>query len=270
VLYSLALFLAWHGAALYAQDSADMVQRPPSYIIGEVRVTGLESYNEQTVKTFAGFKEGQFLTIPSEEVSASIKKLWNLELFSDVALYYTDIINDSIFLELSVVERPTLNNVTFYGVKTNKIEGLIDDTDLKKGKKITESLLENTKNYLEKTYREKGYLNTKVAIATKIDTTITNSRDMVINVNKGSKVKVAEITFAGAAALKLQTLEKALKNTKRKKAYRFWKKSKFITSDFEEDLESLVDAYAERGYRDARVLEDSVYAINEESIGIKI
>ena len=116
-LYSLALFLAWHGAVLHAQDSADMVQRAPTYIIGEVRVTGLESYNEQTVKTFAGFKEGQSLTIPSEEVSAIIKKLWNLELFSDVALYYTDIRNDSIFLELSVVERPTLNNVTFYGVK---------------------------------------------------------------------------------------------------------------------------------------------------------
>jgi Outer membrane protein/protective antigen OMA87 len=142
--------LAWSVAGLHAQDSADMAQRPPTYIIGEVRVTGLESYNEQTVKSFAGFKEGQFMTVPSEEVSASIKKLWNLELFSDVALYYTDIRNDSIFLELSVVERPTLNNVTFYGVKNNKIEGLIDDTDLKKGKKITESLIENTKNYLEK------------------------------------------------------------------------------------------------------------------------
>ena len=93
---------------------------------------------------------------------------------------------------------------------------------------------------------------------------------MVINVNKGSKVKVAEITFAGAEALKIKTLENALKNTKRKKVYRFWKKSKFIASDFEEDLEALVDAYAERGYRDARVLGDSVYTINDESIGIEI
>lgn len=269
-LISLSLLLAWSGAALQAQASNEVAQRPPTYIIGEVRVTGLESYNEQTVKSFAGFREGQFLTVPSEEISASIKKLWNLELFSDVTLYYTDIRNDSIFLELSVVERPTLNNVTFYGVKNNKIQGLIDDTELKKGKKITESLIENTKNYLEKTYREKGYLNTKVNIATKIDTTITNSRDMVININKGSKVKVAEITFAGSEALKIKTLEKALKNTKRKKAYRFWKKSKFIASDFEEDLEALVDAYAERGYRDARVLGDSVYTINDESIGIEI
>ena len=220
-LISLSLFLAWSGAALQAQASNEVAQRPPTYIIGEVRVTGLESYNEQTVKSFAGFREGQFLTVPSEEISASIKKLWDLELFSDVTLYYTDIRNDSIFLELSVVERPTLKDVSFYGVKNNKIQGLIDDTELKKGKKITESLIENTKNYLEKTYREKGYLNTKVNIATKIDTTITNSRDMVINVNKGSKVKVAEITFAGSEALKIKTLENALKNTKRKKVTAF-------------------------------------------------
>ncbi|MEK9560575.1 MAG: outer membrane protein assembly factor BamA, partial [Flavobacteriaceae bacterium] len=101
-----------------------------TYIIGKVEVTGLQSYNEQTVKTFAGFREGQFITLPSEEVSASIKKLWNLELFSDVALYYTDVRNDSIFLELSIKERPTLDEVTFYGIKKGKTESIIEDTDL--------------------------------------------------------------------------------------------------------------------------------------------
>lgn len=265
------VFALWAVSGLLrAQESAPLINPKRTYIIGGIEVTGLQSYNEQTVKTFAGFREGQFITLPSEEVSGSIKKLWNLELFSDVALYYTEVRNDSIFLELAIKERPTLDEVTFYGIKKNKIDAIIEDTDLKKGKKITESLIANTVNYLENKYREKGYLNAKTFIATSADTSGVNTQDLIVNVKKGKKVKIGEINFEGADKLKIATLEKALKNTKRKKIYRFWKKSKFIGDDFEEDLLALRDAYAEKGYRDARILKDSVYTINDETIGLTI
>ena len=93
---------------------------------------------------------------------------------------------------------------------------------------------------------------------------------MVINVNKGPKVKIGEIVFEGREKLKTKVLERALKNTKSKKIYRFWKKSRYKKEDFDEDLKSLVDAYAEKGYRDARVIKDSVYPISDELIGIHL
>ncbi|RYC51164.1 BamA/OMP85 family outer membrane protein [Flagellimonas olearia] len=240
------------------------------YILGGLTVTGLQSYNEQTVKTYTGLRVGQPITVPGDEISAVIKKLWGLELFSDVEMYYTKIEDDKIFLELNILERPTLSNVTVYGVKKRKVQGILDDTDLKKGKKITESLIANTKNYLQNKYKKQGYLNANVNIATVADTSEVNTQNMVVNVKKGDKVKIRSIVFEGNDKLSGKRLRKSLKNTKKKKFYRFWKKSKYIKDDFNEDLSSLVDAYAERGYRDARVLSDTFVKVNEKNIDLKI
>ncbi|TVZ16788.1 outer membrane protein assembly factor [Maribacter sp. MAR_2009_72] len=241
-----------------------------SYILGGLEVTGLESYNEQTVKTYTGLRVGQPITLPGEQISEVIKKLWGLELFSEIEFYITNIVDNNVFLELNIIERPTLTNVTFYGVKKGKVEGLIKDTDLKKGKKITESLISNSKNYITNKYKKQGYLNAQVNIATAKDTSETNAQSMVVNVKKGDKVKIREIVFEGNEELKDKKLRKALKNTKEKKFGRFWKKSKYIQEDYKEDLGLLVDKFAENGFRDARVISDSVVKVDENNIDLHI
>lgn len=241
-----------------------------SYILGGLEVTGLESYNEQTVKTYTGLRVGQPIIIPGEQISEVIKKLWGLELFSSIEFYLTNIEDNNIFLELNIIERPTLTNVKFYGVKERKVAELIKDTDLKKGKKITESLISNTKNYLTNKYKKQGYLNTKVSIATAKDTSETNAQSMVVNIKKGDRVKIKEIVFEGNEQLSDKKLRKALKNTKRKLTGRFWKKSKFIQKDYEEDLGKLIDKYAENGFRDARVVSDTLTKVDDNLIALKI
>ncbi|WP_291966275.1 outer membrane protein assembly factor [Maribacter sp.] len=241
-----------------------------SYILGGLDVTGLQSYNEQTVKTYTGLRVGQPITLPGEQISEVIKKLWGLELFSEIDIFITNIEENTVFLELNIIERPTLSNVKFYGVKKGKVEGLIKDTDLKKGKKITESLISNSKNYIANKYKKQGYLNADVTIATSKDTLDTNTRNMVVNVNKGDKVKIRDIIFEGNEQLSDKKLRKALKNTKKKKLGRFWKKSKYIEEDYEEDLGLLIDKFAENGYRDARVLSDSIIKVDENNIDLKI
>jgi outer membrane protein insertion porin family len=251
-----------------AQDIS--YQEGKTYILAGLEVTGLQSYNEQTVKTYTGLREGQPITIPGDQISQIINKLWSLELFTDVEFYITQIEGDNIFLELHIEERPTLNNVTIYGVKKGKIDDILNDTDLKKGKKVTQSLISNTKNYLENKYQKDGYLNAKVNIATKVDSAETNSMNMVINVKKGDKVKVKNIEFEGNEQLSSSKLRKSMKNTKQKAFGRFWKKSKFIEADYEEDLNSLIDAYAENGYRDARILLDTIQPVNDRNVDIQI
>jgi outer membrane protein insertion porin family len=253
---------------LQAQDSS--YENGKRYILGGLTVTGVQSYNEQTVKTFTGLREGQPITVPGDQISSVIKKLWDLELFSSIDFYIINIKGDQIFLELNIQERPTLSKVTIYGVKKGKVDDLIQDTDLKKGKKITESFISNTKNYIENKYKKQGFLNSQVLIATAEDTTDTNAQSMVVNVNKGSKVKIRDIIFEGNEKLSKRKLRKALKNTKRKQFGRFWKKSKYIEDDYEEDLSSFIDKYAENGYRDARILSDSIINVNERNIDIRI
>ena len=268
-LRRLLLFLAiLQTLPAYSQD----VSTPDSktYILGGLKVIGLQSYNEQTVKTYTGLREGQPITIPGDKISEVIKKLWGLDLFSDVTFYASAIRGDSIFLELEIQERPSLNNVTFYGIRERKADEIIDDADLKKGKKITESFIATTRNYIVNKYRKQGFLNTQVQIATTPDTTETNAKNMVINIKQGGRVKVRDIIFEGNEKLSAGKLRGAMKNTKERRMGRFWKKSKYIEDDYQEDLKSLVDKYAENGYRDARVLSDSVMRVSDNRIDIRI
>ena len=239
------------------------------YILGGLEVTGLQSYNEQTVKTYTGLRVGQPITLPGEEISAVINKLWGLELFTDIDFYITNIQGEEVFLELNIIERPTLGNVTMYGVKPRKVQDILDDTDLKKGKKITESLISNTKNYLENKYKKQGHLNATVTIATVKDTSETNAQNMVINVNKGDKVKIRHFIFEGRDQIKKKKLLAAMKKTKEKRFYRFWKKSKFIQDDYDNDRSLLIDKYAENGFRDARIISDSIIKVNDHNIDVK-
>jgi outer membrane protein insertion porin family len=160
--------------------------------------------------------------------------------------------------------------VTVYGVKKRKVEEILKDTDLKKGKKITQSLIANTKNYLLNKYKKQGYLNANVNIATAADTAITNAEKMVINIKKGEKVKIRDIVFEGNEKLSDKRLRGAMKHTKEKRFGRFWKKSKYIPEDYEEDLTSVVDKYAENGYRDARVISDTIIKVKENKIDIRV
>ncbi|HET8737775.1 MAG TPA: POTRA domain-containing protein [Pricia sp.] len=240
------------------------------YILGGIEVTGLQSYNEQTVKTYTGLRVGQAITIPGDEISDIIKKLWGLELFRDIDFYITNIEGDQVFLELHITERPTLSDININGIKPRKVDAILEDTDLKKGKKITQSLIANTKNYLENKYQKQGFLNAEVAIATVNDTSETNAQKMVINVDKGEKVKIDDIIFEGNEKLSDRKLRGAFKKTKEKRFLRFWKKSKFIEEDYENDKQLLIDRYAKNGYRDARIVSDSVIPVDENSINLKL
>jgi outer membrane protein insertion porin family len=267
--FLLTFLLIFTSLAISAQESTSY-EDGKKYILGGLDVTGLQSYNEQTVKTYTGLRVGQPLTVPGDQISAVINKLWGLELFSNLEFYITNIEGEKIFLELAISERPTLSKVIVYGVKDRKVADILEDTDLKKGKKITESLIANSKNYLQNKYKKEGYLNAKVAIVTAKDTSETNARSMVVNIKKGDKVKISDIVFEGNEKLPSKKLRKALKNTKKKKLGRFWKKSKYIKDDYESDLDLLIDKYAENGYRDARVLSDTIVNVDDNNIEVTI
>jgi outer membrane protein insertion porin family len=241
------------------------------YILADVAIVGEISFNSQTVVTFSGLQKGQQITIPGEEISTAIKKLGKLGLFDEISFYINKIENDSIYLDLNIVELPKLKEVKIVGVKKSKIEALIKDNSLNKGKVVNENLMTTTKNYIENKYKKDGYYNTKVNINTAKDTATINQVNMLVSIDKGDKVKIQKIDFVGNTKLSDKILRKAMKDTKQKNILRVLKASKFIKEKYKTDLEKVIAVYKEKGYRDARIISDSVvYNKDKNLLDIKI
>ena len=250
-----------------AQDNA--YDKGKFYELGEITVTGVKSFSPQTVVAYTGLKKGQRIQIPGEEISATINKLWKLELFSDIEFFITNIDGEVADLELYIQELPTLSEYTIRGIKKGKIETIVKDTDIKKGKKLSKNFLATTKNYIENKYKKEGFLNAKVTIDTKADTTDVNNQKMLVSVDRGDRVKVRSISFEGNEVYKPKRLRKQIKNTRLEFPGRFWKRSKYIEADYEEDLKKLLDFYKEKGYRDARIVSDSII-VDDNKIDVVI
>ena len=244
------------------------LQKRQKYLIDSIEVTGLKSFNPQTVISYSGLRKGQSIQFPGDQVSSVINKLWNLDLFSDINFYAKNITEKSITLQIEIEELPTLNEVNINGIKKNKIQNILKETELDKGKKLSESFLTNTKNYIINKFKKEGYLNTKINIRNIEDSTQVNTLNLLINIDKGERVKIRDINFKGNEKFKGKSLVSKLKNIKEKKFYRFWKKSKYIPDEFTEDKENLIDFFKEKGYRDARILNDTVIINKDNTLTI--
>ena len=241
------------------------------YNIGDITVTGNTSFSPLTIITFSGLKKGDAIDIPGEKLSSAVKKLWKSNLFSSVNIFRTNVKDGVIDLEIELFDLPELNELKVEGIKKRKIEELIKENKLQVGVKVTENLITTTKNYLENKYRKKGYLNASVNIKTnKIsDSTNKSKVNMSILIDKGEKIKINKLEFICAEKLKLTVLEKAMKYKITKKFYRIFKRSKYVYDDFREDLSSLIDKYKENGYRDARIISDTILK-NGNDINVQI
>lgn len=277
LLVALAMIV---GTTVVAQQTKDTPIGDASlYKVGDIKVTGIQSFNENTVITFMGIKEGEYIYSPGDRISQAIKKLWDLKLFSDVRLYQTAILDDPnsdidiINLEINIVEVPNLNDVVIAGLKKNQIKDLQAELKLTKGRKATENLITTTRSFIENKYRDKGYLyaDALVRIREVNDTTPNSNKvDMKIDVNRGKKVKITDITFDGNELIPDKKLRMAMKNTKKINPIRILKRSKYVEDDYQDDLTSLVDAYKEKGFRDARVLSDTLIKVSDDRIALNL
>jgi len=268
----LSAFFLLVSLASFAQESP--FSSGQKYTIAEIIVTGDTNFSEATIVTYSGLRKGEVIAIPGERISEALKKLWGSNLFSSIDIYLTKTEGDQAYLEINLQDLPELNDVEIRGVKKGKKEALIKDNKLNRGVKVTENLITTTKNYLTNKYKKEGFYNTKVTVTTTpVMDSIEKSRvNMLVNIEKNDKVKIKEIDFVGNEKLSDKKLRKAMKHTKQRNFLRFLKRSKYVKDNYKEDLVSVIDKYKENGYRDARVISDSIYT-NEDgtlSIAIKI
>ena len=245
-------------------------EKGKEYILGGISVTGLKKFSEATVKVFTGLKVGQPIKLPGDKLTSAIKKLYESKQFSIVDVYLSRVDGNSVYLQFDVQELPQLNNIQITGIRKGQIKSLQEDAGLKMGAMVTDNLIVTTKNYFKKKYTDKGFLKTKVSVNTRVDSSDINTVNMKVHIDKGKKIKIKNIRFDGNEALTDGKLRSAMSNTKRKFLGRFWKGSKYIEDDFNEDLESILEKYSRLGFRDARILKDSVSWNDDNTINIDI
>lgn len=243
---------------------------PKTYSIGGVVITGTKYLDENVLISISGLTVGDSLEIPGEKISEAIKNLWKQGLFSDVQIILSRVQNNLAFIEIKLAERPRLSTFKFNGVSKSEADKIREKIKLERDKVITENVLSTTKNFVKDFYIEKGYLNAEVEVTEVRDSAFANREMIVINVDKKSRVKINSITFEGNSVMTDKKLRHALKDTKEKKWYKIFTSSKFLDEKFQEDKKKLISKYTDKGYRDAKIVSDSVYKHDEKTVDIHI
>ncbi len=244
--------------------------RPREYEIAAITVTGIKFLDEKVLITLSGLSVGDKLKVPGDKIARAVENLWKQGLLSDIKIVATKIQDQKIFLELRLQERPRLSRFSFNGVTKSDADKIREKIKLVTGKIITENLLQTTKNEILEFYIEKGFLNVEVNIEVKDEKGIANNQLLVINVNKGKRVKINSINFEGNTKIEARKLKRKMKNTKEKSVFRLFSTSKYIEESYEEDKIKIIAAYNEKGFRDARIAFDTVMAHNYKTVDINI
>ncbi|TAE08933.1 MAG: outer membrane protein assembly factor BamA [Bacteroidetes bacterium] len=243
---------------------------PKKFEIAEITVTGVKYLDAGALISMSGLRVGDKITVPGDAITSAIRKLWKQGILADVSIETTKIEGEKIFLNLDLKERPKLTRFNFTGIRKGERETVKNKIDLIVGRIVTETLLKNTRVAISKYYQEKGFLNTKVDIAQVEDTVLANSVLLNIAVDKGEKVKIKTIAIEGNTEFEDKKIRRKLKKTKMQRIMRIFVASKFIRNKYEEDKDGLIKFYNAQGYRDARIVSDSVYRVNDKYIGLNI
>lgn len=261
------LLLLLSSVSALAQEPSFSYEVPKKYCVKEVRVSGIKFLNPDVLVSVSGISVGDSILVPGDAVTKAIKKLWSQGLFSDIKISATKIENSDIYLDIFLQEQPRISSINFVGVRKGEVSDLKEKLKLRNGSQLTESILENSVEIIRNHYRTKGFLNVDVNPIQENDTALANMVKLTFDIRKNERVKIDQITFDGNTAFTDARLRKSLKKIHRRDINIF-KSAKFIQSDYDESKDNLIAFYNENGYRDSKILKDSVFTLNNKRIGI--
>ena len=188
---------------------------PRQYTIADISITGIRHLDTTIVQSISGIQAGDKFNHPGSDIFAkAINNMWRQKLFSSVNIYVTRIVDDKVSIEIAVVERPRLGNFRFVGIRKTDAEELQGKIGLAKQTIITENMRRNIREVTTKFYRDKGFQNIQISITETPDPNFVNSNQLVINVDKGKKVRIDEVNFFGNELVDGLKLKKQMKGTK--------------------------------------------------------
>ena len=250
---------------------------PRNCVIGGIAVSGVEGYEDYVLTGISGLVVGQHITLPGNEITDAVKRYWKHGLFSKVAISADSIVGDKAYLHFHLALRPRVSNINYIGLKKSEREDMEQKLGLLKGSQITPNMIDRAKILAKKYFDDKGYKNADIQITQRDDVTAKNQVILDIFVDKKEKMKVHEIIIEGNEKLSDSKIKGGLfrkgafaKIHEAGKLSSFLKSKKYTPERYKEDKQKLIEKYNELGYRDATILEDSVWNFDDKHVNIYV
>ena len=259
----LPMLLALAAIPAMAQGVEIDYNNPKKYVVGGVKVEGNNYFSPEQILQISGLQAGMEVTVPGEDISSIVNRLWLQSFFEDVAVVVDSLIptRDTAYFKIAIIERPRVSRWTYSGVKSGEQKELEERLNLRRGREFSDYVAKTSSDIIKRYYKEKGFHNVDVDVTTQKDTVIRSAIRVNFHVNRGEKVKIQKITFNGAEHVKETKLVRSMKKTRDKRLINFFSSKKFNESEYDNDKRALISAFNEAGYRDARILKDTMYYV---------
>ncbi len=239
------------------------------YHIRKINLHGVKYLNHDILKSSAGLQEGDSVYLPSKFISNAMTRLWAPRYFSDIQIGAT-IEGDSVDLEVFLKERARILNWTITGVSKSKAKDLQEEVlKLRRNTELSDYVIDKNVKLIKEHYAEKGFLTCEVDVRITNDSIYEQCVNVNFDIDRGPKVRVGVINFEGNDNFEDKRLRRTFKKT-HQKSILFFQNRKLIEEDYEADKELLLDFYNSRGFRNATILSDSIYYIDDETLGVDI
>lgn len=244
--------------------------KPAQYIIGDIRVEGASHSDVNAIISFTGLKKDDQITVPGQDLSDAIRKIWKQNIFSGITIEAEKIVDDKIFLIIRVEERPRISEFSFRGVTKSQADDLREKILFARGTIWNPEKEKRAERVISNFFIEKGFYSTKVNIIETEDTLLSNSVSLKIIVDKGKKIKIHRIKLDGNQEFGDGKLITKMKDVKVRKFWRLWAKSKFEPKNYDKAKANLITFYNKNGFRDAQITYDTIYMVDEKSLDIEM
>lgn len=277
LLVSFLLLSVWSGysqqepATLHGADGVPMMDYGDSkpYTINDIKIFGVKYLDPDILTASSGLMRGETVYIPGNAISQAVLRLWNQRYFSDVKVIAELLPDDMVNIEIYLQERPRVYRWGFEGIRKGEANTLLEDLKLKRGSELSDYVIDKNIKLIQKHFSGKGFRNTEVTARIENDSVVQNAVNVTFVVNKNKRVKIGAINFEGNEVFSDKRLRRTLKKTHQVNPNIF-QSFKLNETDYEEDKENLLDFYNSQGYRNAVIVRDSMYVINDKRIGIDI
>jgi len=268
-LFAVILVLAALPAAAQDPESGKVevdFNNPKTYVVGGIRVTGTKYLAESQLLSVLGIHEGDVVTVPGDEVSSAVKRIWLQGAASNIG-FYVDSLNagrDTAWFRLDLEERPRVVSWNYRGIKNSERDDIKEKLNLRRGGQLSEYVKASSIKVIKDYFKEKGFADVDVNVEVANDSIIRNAVRVTFDINKGKKLKVKEITYEGNGEISKFKLDRSMKKTKDAKWYNLFSSKKFQEKEYAGDKDKLLEVFNEAGYRDAKIVKDSLYRRAED------
>lgn len=250
---------------------------PVTYRLAGLRVTGVTGYEDYVLTGISGLAVGQKIEVPGTAISDAVKRYWKHGLFSDVSISADSIVGEDIYLNIHLKTRPRVSTINYNGISKKEKEDMESKLGLLKGGQITPNMIDRAKVLAKKYFEDKGYKNAEINIVQRDDNNSKNQVTLDVNIDKKKKMKVHKIYIDGNKELSDKKLKGGLfKKGAFSKIHEsgtlasFLKSKKYTPERWEEDKKNLIAKYNEYGYRDATIVKDSVWNVDDSHVDIYV